>query len=126
MPPASFASAIIASRDGRHVYAAVRGADIIVTLRTEQAGAKVAVVSRTPSGEAADLTGPDETRWPAHTPRDIKLAGPREELLLAANQDSHSIVSFRRDADTGALTRLSIVESPSPCCLLPLAWPPPA
>ena len=125
-PPASFASAIIASRDGRHVYAAVRGADIIVTLRTEQAGAKVAVVGRTPSGEAADLTGPDETRWPAHTPRDIKLAGPREELLLAANQDSHSIVSFRRDADTGALVRLSIVESPSPCCLLPLAWPPPA
>ena len=125
-PPASFASAIIASRDGRHVYAAVRGADIIVTLQTEQGGARLAVVSRTPSGEAADLTCPDESRWPAHTPRDIKLAGPREELLLAANQDSHSIVSFRRDADTGGLARLSIVESPSPCCLLPLAWPPPS
>ena len=86
----------------------------------------MAVVARTPSGEAADLTGPDDARWAAHTPRDIKLAGPREELLLAANQDSHSIVSFRRDVDSGALSRLSIVESPSPCCLLPLAWPPPA
>ena len=125
-PPASFASAIVASRDGRHVYAAVRGADLIVALQTAQGGARLAVVSRTPSGEAADLAGPDETCWPAHTPRDIKLAGAREELLLAANQDSHSIASFRRDADTGALTRLSIVESPSPCCLLPLAWPPPA
>ena len=125
-PPASFASAIVASRDGRHVYAAVCGADLIVALQTAQGGARLAVVSRTPSGEAADLAGADETCWPAHTPRDIKLAGAREEVLLAANQDSHSIASFRRDADTGALTRLSIVESPSPCCLLPLAWPPPA
>ena len=63
-------------------------------------------------------------RWPGHTPRDIKLAGPGEEVLLAANQDSHCIVSFRRDTGTGALSRLAVVETPSPCCLLPLAWPP--
>ena len=59
-----------------------------------------------------------------HTPRDLVLAGRDETVLLVANQDSHRIVSFRRDATSGQLERLCATENPSPCALLPLAWPP--
>lgn len=39
------------------------------------------------------------------------------DLLLVANQNSDSIVSFRRDYSTGSLTRLSSFSVPTPVCL---------
>ena len=101
----------------------MRGADLIVALQTAQGGARLAVVSRTPSGEAADLAGADETCWPAHTPRDIKLAGAREEVLLAANQDSHTLYALPLAAcpqcaacPAGGGARL-VAKVPSPVCI---------
>ena len=47
-----------------------------------------------------------------------------EGVLLVANQDAHRIVSFRRDAASGQLARLCATENPSPCTMVPLAWPP--
>ena len=120
------ASAVRVSADGKHIYAAVRGADVIVTLRIEKGGERVVVAGRTPCGDASDLTAGDEDTPAAtrHTPRDLVLAGQGEGVLLVANQDSHRIVSFRRDAASGQLERLCATENPSPCALLPLAWPP--
>ena len=122
--PAS--SAVRVSADGKFIYAAVRGADVIVTLRIEKGGERVVVAGRTPCGDASDLTTGDTDTPTAdrHTPRDLVLAGRGENVLLVANQDSHRIVSFRRDAASGKLERLCATENPSPCALLPLAWPP--
>ena len=72
------------------------------------------------------LRCPDE--WARHklldAVGDLVLAGRGEGVLLVANQDSHRIVSFRRDAASGQLERLCATENPSPCALLPLVWPP--
>lgn len=58
------------------------------------------------------------------TPREIAFAGPNAELLLVANQDTNSILSFAVDGATGALERRHRVSCPTPVCLLDLGQPP--
>ena len=57
------------------------------------------------------------------TPRDVNFAGPNADFLLAANQDSNTIVAFRVDPDSGALTKAHSVRCPTPVCLLDLGCP---
>jgi 6-phosphogluconolactonase (cycloisomerase 2 family) len=57
------------------------------------------------------------------TPRDVNFAGPNADFLLVANQDSNTIVAFRVDPDSGALTKAHSVRCPTPVCLLDLGCP---
>ena len=47
------------------------------------------------------------------------------QWLLVANQDTNTIGVFTRDGETGVPKLSKTVDCPSPCCLLPIAWPPP-
>jgi 6-phosphogluconolactonase len=46
-------------------------------------------------------------------PRNFGIS-PDGRWLVVANQDSHSLVSFRRDPATGLLDAVDKVDSPSP------------
>jgi 6-phosphogluconolactonase len=80
---------IVASPDGRFVYASNRGHDSIAIFAVDGASGKL-----TPAGHQSTL---------GKTPRNFAI-DPTGRFLLAANQKSDSIVVFRIDARTGALT----------------------
>jgi 6-phosphogluconolactonase len=57
------------------------------------------------------------------TPRNFVI-DPTGRFLLAANQESKNIVTFRIDAVTGALTPTGdIAEAPAPVCITFVPWP---
>lgn len=92
--PDSTAAAIRITRDGRFVYASVRGEDIIVchAIRSDGTLADRQVVS---------------SRG-AH-PRDFTLS-PAEDRLYCANRDSDSVACFLRDAKTGRLVFMEEIK----------------
>lgn len=94
---------VVVSPDGRHVYGSNRGHDSIAIWAVGNDG-------------TATLVGHEPTR--GKTPRGFAL-DPSGEWLLAANQDSDTIVTFRRDAESGRLTAMGdVVETPSPVAIL--------
>jgi 6-phosphogluconolactonase len=86
--PPSYAADLAISNDGRFLYASFRGADGIGVYALANDGAIGACVGLFPSG--------------GRTPRSFTLS-PSNRFLLAANQDSDSLVVWRRDAASGAL-----------------------
>ncbi|MFE5329068.1 lactonase family protein [Embleya sp. NPDC056575] len=82
-------SGIVASADGRFVYAANRGPDTISVLAVD--GPELSLVEEIPTGGA----------WP----RDLTLVG---DVLYAANQRGDTITAFRCDPGTGRLTALGV------------------
>ncbi len=89
---------------GRFVYASIRGHD------------SIAICAVAPDGSALTLIGHESTR--GLTPRHFALS-PDGRLLVAANQDSDSLVTFHVDADTGRLTPTGhSAVVPSPACVL--------
>ncbi len=89
---------------GRFVYASLRGHD------------SIAICAVAPDGSALTLIGHESTR--GHTPRHFALS-PDGRLLVAANQDSDSLVTFHIDAGTGRLTPTGhSLTVPSPACVL--------
>ena len=55
---------------------------------------------------------PDEINWP----RNFSLS-PDENFLVVANQKSGSIVSFKRNIQTGELEFVDKIEAPEPVCI---------
>ncbi|MBX9471677.1 lactonase family protein [Microcella sp.] len=98
----SFASALVITRTGDVVYAANRGHDSIAVFAWDAGSATLALE------QCCSSRGT--------TPRDIALS-PDETLLLAANQDSDSVVTFSRDAQ-GLLTFRESATIPTPVCLV--------
>lgn len=95
---------VAVSTDGRFVYGSNRGHDSIAIWRVDGESGMVSLVRHEPTG--------------GKTPRNFALA-PGGKWLLAANQDTHSIVTFRRDEETGELTASgAAVETPSPVAIL--------
>ncbi len=89
---------------GRFLYASVRRHD------------SIAIFAVAPDGSALTLIGNEPTR--GRTPRHFALS-PDGRLLVAANQDSDSLVTFRVDAETGKLTPTGhSAVVPSPACVL--------
>ncbi len=89
---------------GRFVYASIRGHD------------SISICAVAPDGSALTLIGHESTR--GLTPRHFALS-PDGRLLVAANQDSDSLVTFHVDADTGRLTPTGYSAAvPSPACVL--------
>ena len=95
---------IAVSPDGRFVYGSNRGHDSIAIW--EVAGA---------NGELRPV-GHEPTR--GKTPRGFSL-DPTGAWLLVANQESDTIVPFRRDPDSGRLTAAGpVTQTPSPVAIL--------
>jgi 6-phosphogluconolactonase len=95
---------VVVAPDGRFVYGSNRGHDSIAIWRV--AGER---------GEV-ELVGHEQTR--GKSPRNFSL-DPSGDWLLVANQDSDSIVTFRRDRDTGTLTAAGpVTATPSPVAIV--------
>jgi len=97
----NYPSEILVSRDGRFVYVANRGNDVITTFAVGESALEP--VADVPAGGA----------WPRH----IGLVG---DCLWAANQNSDNIVAFSLDPEKGLPTQIGSIDSPSPSCVLPL------
>lgn len=83
---------LVLSPDGRFLYAGSRGDNTIAVFAIREDGSEDAVLRPVQWIESG-----------GSNPRGIALS-PGGGWLLAANQDSDNIVSFRRDADSGMLT----------------------
>jgi len=96
-------AAIHAHPSGRFVYASNRGHDSIAILEVDADNGKLTMI------------GQESTQ--GRTPRDFTL-DPGGNYLLAANQDTGNIVTYRLDGKTGQLEPTGqIVEVPTPVCL---------
>jgi 6-phosphogluconolactonase len=95
---------VVASADGRFVYGSNRGHDSVAVWAVAAAGGEVTLVGHEPTrGECPRHFGIDPTgAW-----------------LLAANQKSDSIVTFRCDRETGRLTAAGqVTRVPSPVAVV--------
>ncbi|MCY0926394.1 lactonase family protein [Streptomyces sp. H27-H1] len=96
-------SAVVASPDGRFVWAAVRGADTIVTLSLEGGAEKPLLTGTVPCGGS----------WP----RDL-TADPSGRRLYAANERSGDVTWFEVDPLTGEPRRAGSVAVPAATCVV--------
>jgi 6-phosphogluconolactonase len=95
---------IALSPDGRFVYGSNRGHDSIAIWEVEGANGELRPV------------GHESTR--GKTPRNFTL-DPTGSWLLVANQESDTIVPFRRDPSSGRLTATGpVTQTPSPVAIL--------
>jgi 6-phosphogluconolactonase len=95
---------IAVSPNGRFVYGSNRGHDSIAIWKVEDANGELRPV------------GHESTR--GKTPRGFSL-DPTGSWLLVANQDSDTIVTFRRDAGSSRLTAAGpVTQTPSPVAIL--------
>ena len=95
---------IAVSPDSRFVYGSNRGHDSIAIWEVEEANGELRPV------------GHESTR--GKTPRDFSL-DPTGSWLLVANQESDTIVPFRRDPGSGRLTATGpVTQTPSPVAIL--------
>ncbi|MFF8279170.1 lactonase family protein [Streptomyces lateritius] len=99
----SYPSAIVASPDARHLWAAVRGDDSIAVLALDPSGEKPTLVTTVSSGG----------RWP----RDLTL-DPTARRLYAANERSGDITWFDLDPATGIPRRGGSIAAPAASCLI--------
>ena len=104
--PKSTCAALVVHPSGKFAYASNRaiGVDGLVSV--------IAL-----SDDGAPFTSQHVTTG-GRTPREIALVG--SEMLLVANQDSSTILSFAIDQKTGALAKKHEVACPTPVCLLTL------
>lgn len=99
-PDDNYPSEIGISEDGRFLYVANRGLDVIGVLAVE--GAVVRPVADVPTGGA----------WPRH----LAVFGGH---LYVANERSHQVTHFSLSTETGIPTQVGEIAVPSPGCILP-------
>eukprot|EP01048_Picozoa_sp_COSAG05_P016495 COSAG05_NODE_2129_length_3516_cov_3.306612_3_plen_429_part_00 len=115
--PAVGGAAIRISPDARHVYCSNRGHDSIAIFAVnigEEGGD--GLVTREPY-----LTLLGHEPCGGRTPRDIAI-DPTGSFLLAANQDSHAVITFEIQQPSGLLRRTGnelAVAAPNCICFLP-------
>jgi 6-phosphogluconolactonase len=100
-------AALHVAPSGRFVYASNRGHDSIAAFSFEAGTGRLSPAGHTSTG--------------GQTPRDFMI-DPTETYVLAANQESNTVVTFRINPETGALqaTGQSIAVN-TPACLVGLA-----
>jgi 6-phosphogluconolactonase len=86
---------------GKFVYASNRGHDSIAIFSLDASGKMTALGQEPTQGK---------------TPRNFALS-PDGSLLLAANQDSGTIVTFSVDKKTGKLSAIAQAKVPAPVCV---------
>jgi 6-phosphogluconolactonase (cycloisomerase 2 family) len=97
-PDAVSPSAPVVSRDGRHLWVAVRGTDSIAVLALDEAGEQADLVASVPCGG----------RWP----RDLVLH-PSGTRLYAANEGSGDVTWLDVDSATGIPHRAGSLAVPA-------------
>ena len=90
------------SNDGKFLYASNRGHNSIVIYKVKEDGSLQVVGHESVKGEG---------------PRNFSLS-PDGSYVLVANQYTNSIISFKRDASTGLLSFVDMIEAPSPVCIV--------
>ncbi|MFC8275895.1 lactonase family protein [Streptomyces sp. NPDC057271] len=98
-----YPSAIVASPDGRFLWAAVRGGD------------SLAVLALDPSGEKAELRA--TVSCGGHWPRDLAL-DPSGRRLYAANERSGDVTWFDLAPESGIPHRAGSVDAPAASCVV--------
>ncbi len=91
------------SDDGKFLYASNRGHNSIAIFKIDNSGKELTVV------------GFEPTR--GDHPRNFSLS-PDENYLLVANQETDTLISFKRDATTGLLSFVDKIEAFTPTCIL--------
>jgi 6-phosphogluconolactonase len=85
------------SADGKFLYASNRGHNSIAVFAIDAGSGSLSELGQTPTEEV---------------PRSFNLMPVgNEEFLVAAGQKSNTLIVYRRDAETGALTALETIES---------------
>ena len=74
-----------------------------------------AIAERIRTGK--EVTYPEQVVQGIDSPSFLCLS-PDGRFLLVANQDTNTIVSFKRDQETGLLTFQDEIEAPTPVCIL--------
>ncbi|MFD3482745.1 lactonase family protein [Streptomyces sp. NPDC058665] len=100
---ASHASEIVVSRDGRHLWAAVRGHDSIAVLTLDETREKAVLVTTVDCG--------------GHWPRDLAL-DPAGRRLYVSNEHSGDVTWFDIDPVTGVPSRAGSFEAPAASCVI--------
>ncbi|MET9322274.1 lactonase family protein [Streptomyces sp. NPDC003038] len=98
-----YPSEVVVSRDGRFVWAAIRGADAIATL---------SLSGRTEKPQLTDTVDAGGS-WP----RDL-VADPSGRRLYVANEWSGNVTWFDVDQRTGQLRRAGRLEVPAAACVV--------
>lgn len=95
---------VVVHPSGSFVYGSNRGHNSIAAFRADRASGKLSVIGHTPTG--------------GKTPRNFNI-DPTGRWLIAANQDSDTLVVFKIDPNTGALIQTGEpVAAPTPVCVV--------
>ncbi|MFG3509727.1 lactonase family protein [Streptomyces sp. NPDC047821] len=98
----SYPSGIVASHDGRFLWAAVRGDDTLVVLELDGTGERPRPVTTVPCG--------------GHWPRDL-ATDPEGRRLYVANERSGDVTWFDVDPATGVPARAGAIAAPAASCV---------
>ncbi|WP_338693728.1 lactonase family protein [Streptomyces sp. Q6] len=98
----AYPSEVVVAPDGRHLWTATRGEDVI------------SVLSLDPTGETPTLTA--TVPCGGHWPRDLAL-DPSSRFLYAANERSGDVTWFTLDQDTGIPARAGSIPAPGASCV---------
>lgn len=97
----AYPSGIVASPDGRFVWTATRGRDVVSLLAVGAAGASLRLVDTVPCG--------------GHWPRALAASGG---YLYVANERSGDVTWFALDPDTGIPRRAGSIAVPAVSCVI--------
>ncbi|BBC30254.1 hypothetical protein SGFS_015480 [Streptomyces graminofaciens] len=97
----AYPSEVVVSPDGRFVWTATRGPDLLSVFAVEEAGAALRLVTTVPCG--------------GHWPRDVTF---HEGWLYVANERPGDVTWFAVDPDTGVPRRRGSIETPAASCVL--------
>ncbi|MFE6164764.1 lactonase family protein [Streptomyces sp. NPDC056486] len=99
----AFPSGIVVAPDGRFLWTATRGQDVISVLALEEEGARPRLTATVPCG--------------GHWPRDLAV-DPSGRFLYAANERSGDVTWFAVDPATGIPRRAGSIDAPAASCVI--------
>ncbi|MEU4800365.1 lactonase family protein [Streptomyces sp. NPDC023327] len=99
----SYPSEVVVAPDGRFLWTATRGADVISVLALDAAGEAPRLAATVPCG--------------GHWPRDLALH-PGGRFLYAANERSGDVTWFTVDQATGIPRRAGSIAAPAASCVI--------
>ncbi|MEU6767407.1 lactonase family protein [Streptomyces sp. NPDC046853] len=99
----AYPSEVVVAPDGRFLWTATRGQDVISVLALDEAGDRPRLAATVPCGG----------RWP----RDLAI-DPSGRFLYAANERSGDVTWFAVDPGTGIPRRAGSIEAPAASCVI--------
>lgn len=99
----AYPSEVVVAPDGRFLWTATRGQDVISVLALDEAGERPRLTATVPCG--------------GHWPRDLAI-DPSGRFLYAANERSGDVTWFAIDPETGIPRRAGSIEAPAASCVI--------